>query len=96
MEQRGYTILERGFRCRQGEIDLIARDGGVLVFVEVKYRRNESLGAPAEAVNTRKQRRIREAARYYLYSRGLGENIPCRFDVVGILGWQVEIITDAF
>ena len=68
LEQRGWRILERNYRCRQGEVDLICRDGGYLVFVEVKYRSDDRFGAPAEAVDGRKQARIRGAAAYYLYS----------------------------
>ena len=58
LKKQGYKILERNFYCRQGEIDLIARDGEVLVFVEVKYRKSLNQGDPMEAVNDRKQRRI--------------------------------------
>lgn len=93
---QGYQILERNYRCRRGEIDLIARDGRYLVFVEVKYRKNEQSGYPAEAVDSRKQQRIRQAARSYLYCRRYGEDTPCRFDVVGIIGKQITLIRDAF
>lgn len=64
LKKQGYKILERNFYCRQGEIDLIARDGEVLVFVEVKYRKSLNQGDPMEAVNDRKQRRIARAASY--------------------------------
>ncbi|MCD7908099.1 MAG: YraN family protein [Clostridium sp.] len=93
---RGYRVLERNFRCRQGEIDLIARDGRYLVFVEVKYRSSLSKGAPAEAVGPLKQKRIRQAAAFYLYSRGLPFDTPCRFDVVSITGGETALICDAF
>lgn len=96
LEGQGLEILERNFRTRTGEIDLIARDGRYLVFVEVKYRRDGAKGDPAEAVDLRKQGRIRGAARYYLYSHGYGEDSPCRFDVVGIMGDQVRWLRDAF
>ena len=62
LEKQGYQILERNFRCRLGEIDLIARDGSTLVFVEVKYRKNADFGTPAEAVNRKKQLTICETA----------------------------------
>lgn len=93
---RGYRVLERNFRCRQGEIDLIARDGRYLVFVEVKYRRSLAKGDPAEAVGPAKQKRIRQAAAFYLYSRGLTCDTPCRFDVVAITGEETALIRDAF
>ncbi len=96
LHQKGYRILERNFRSRQGEIDLIAQDGPCLVFVEVKYRRNLQSGYPEEAVDERKQRTIRRVAEYYLYSHGYGEDTPCRFDVVAILGDQIRLISHAF
>ncbi len=96
LERQGLTILERNYRCRQGEIDLIVRDGRTLVFAEVKYRSSAASGEPAEAVTPAKQRRIREAAGYYLYSHRHGEDAPCRFDVVSILGSQIQWIRDAF
>ena len=95
-EKRGCIVLEKNYRCRQGEIDLICRDKQYLVFAEVKYRRSEAYGSPAEAVDCRKQKRIREAARYYMYSHRMGEDTPCRFDVVSILGDRIEVIENAF
>lgn len=94
--KQGYRILERNFYSKQGEIDLVAQDGRYLVFVEVKYRSGTACGSPAEAVGPLKQRRIRGTARYYLYSHGLPEGTPCRFDVVAITGGQIELIRDAF
>lgn len=96
LQKNGYCILERNYRCRQGEVDLICRQGTYLVFVEVKYRSTARMGEPLEAVDDRKKNRIRKAAAYYMYSCGLPEDCPCRFDVVGILGKQVELVRDAF
>lgn len=93
---QGIHVLEQNFRCHQGEIDLVCRDGRTLVFVEVKYRKNNRNGDPAESVNFIKQQRIRETARYYLYSHRYGEDTPCRFDVVSILGTEVHWIKNAF
>lgn len=93
---RGYQILAQNFRCGQGEVDIIAREGKYLVFVEVKYRRNLGTGFPAEAVDGKKQQRIRQAARYYLYRNHYGEEIPCRFDMVSIVGEKISLIQDAF
>lgn len=98
LEQQGLKILERNYRCREGELDLIARDGSYLVFVEVKYRKNTAMGDPAEAVHYHKQQHIQKTARYYLYSHQYAEDTPCRFDVVCILGSSGEIrwIQNAF
>lgn len=96
LTRRGVKILERNFRCRQGEIDLIGMDGQYLVFVEVKYRKTARNGMPAEAIGHIKQQRIRYTAQFYLYSRHYREDMPCRFDVVSILGDQINWIRDAF
>ncbi len=96
LEEKGYQILERNYRCRQGEIDLIALDGSCLVFVEVKYRRDGRTGDPAEAVDFRKQRRIIRTAAYYCYNRNIGESHACRFDVISVLGSEVRHIENAF
>lgn len=92
---QNYQILERNYRIRSGEIDIIARDGTVLVFIEVKYRKNDESGNPLEAVDIRKQRKIIKVARYYLYQKKYGD-VPCRFDVIGICGSHIEHIKDAF
>ncbi len=96
LQKQGLQILEKNYRDRYGEIDLIAKDGRYLVFVEVKYRSGPQKGYPEEAVGSRKRARIRRAAEYYLYSRRCGEDIPCRFDVVAILGRELRWIRDAF
>lgn len=85
LESLGYRILEYNYRCRQGEIDIIAKDGEYLVFCEVKFRTDLSNGLPEEAVDLRKQRVISKCALYYITVHGLSD-VPCRFDVVGILG----------
>lgn len=96
LESLGYRILERNYRCRRGEIDLIARDGAVLVFIEVKFRRGPAAGDPAEAVDARKRRRIVTAARMYLAERRLSPQTLCRFDVVAFRGDAPVLIRDAF
>ena len=89
LQARGYRILARNFRCRWGEIDIIAEEGGYLVFVEVKTRSGRGFGAPAEAVDPKKRQRLRRVAERYLYCRGPrgrgGEPPPCRFDVVTVV-----------
>ena len=96
LKNHGYFILRRNFRSRLGEIDIIAREGKVLVFIEVKYRRNLERGAPEEAVTPAKQRKICQMADYYRLQNGYGEETLCRFDVVAILGETVTLYRNAF
>ncbi len=97
LTSQGYEILARNYQNhRRGEIDLVAREGRFLVFIEVKYRRDTREGDPGEAISTLKQQRIRKAALVYLYEHRLPMDIPCRFDVVTILGKEIRLIRDAF
>ena len=96
LETQGYLILEYNFRSRRSEIDIVARDGEYLVFVEVKYRSDERNGDPLEAVDVRKQKRICQAARYYLMIHHLNMDTPCRFDVAAVRGQKVELVKNAF
>ena len=80
---KGYRIEERNWRCGAGELDIVARDGATVVFVEVKARANRSAGSPEEAVDARKQRRLVLLAQTYLASRRL-DDVPCRFDVITV------------
>lgn len=81
LRKQGYAILTQNFRCRLGEIDIIARQGNEIVFVEVKSRSNSNFGLPQESVTKTKQDRIRKVALYYLKLNCLMEQ-SCRFDVV--------------
>jgi putative endonuclease len=81
--RQGFAILARNYRCRSGEIDVVAKDGPTTVFVEVKHRRSASHGAGHESVTFGKRRRLVRAARLYAASRGLSET-PLRFDVISI------------
>jgi putative endonuclease len=83
LERRGYAILARRYRHAGAEIDIVARDGATLVFVEVKAREGRDFGDGAEAVTMRKRRRLAMAAMDYLVRHRKGE-CPCRFDVVSI------------
>lgn len=96
LKEKGYHILKQNFYTKFGEIDMIARDGKYLVFVEVKYRSTKRGGHPLEAVDGKKQNRIKKAAQFYLLRYGYGENTPCRFDVVGILQEEIIHIENAF
>jgi putative endonuclease len=99
LKAAGYRVLERNFRVRPGEVDLVAEENGVLCFVEVKGRRGEGFGLPAEAVTAEKQRRIFRAAEAWLLRERRGD-AECRFDVVAVRetpeGPEVEILRDAF
>ena len=100
LEQRGYAIIATRYRTRAGEIDIVARDGGCLVFVEVKARHHIDRGTPAEAVTPRKQRRIVAMARDFL-ARYQSDATSCRFDVVAILVSDggppvIDVIRNAF
>ncbi len=96
LKTQGYEILEKNYRCRIGEIDLIAKEGETLVFVEVKYRRNDKMGDPKEAVDQKKQKKISMTASYYLMRECGRMDIPCRFDVAAVLGEQIEVVKNAF
>ncbi len=96
----GYVILARRYRTRLGEIDIVARDGATVVFVEVKARTGEGWGRPAEAVGWRKQQRLVTMAQMYLARHRLGA-VACRFDVVSVLDRPgesavVDVVRSAF
>jgi putative endonuclease len=96
----GYQIMARRYRSRSGEIDIIAKHKGVIVFVEVKTRRNTAYGVPAEAVNYHKQHKIINTALCYL-NQTRNTDVPCRFDILEILlspngTFQYNHIVNAF
>lgn len=95
LERRGYAILARRYRTRHGEIDIVADDGGTIVFVEVKAREGNECGPAAEAVTPHKQRRLTSMAVDYL-ARNHVTDKPCRFDVVAIDGAMVTVFAAAF
>lgn len=83
--ERGYTILDRNWRCRSGEIDIIAEYDDVLVFVEVRARSGStSFGTPVESVDIRKQRKVRHTAQLYMHGKRLGHR-QVRFDVMAVM-----------
>jgi putative endonuclease len=92
---RGYEVLDRNWRCKEGELDLVVRRRGEVVFVEVKTRRTDRFGIPAEAVTRDKQRRLRLLASRYLSAREPRAR-RLRFDVVSILAGRLEVIEAAF
>jgi putative endonuclease len=84
LAKRGYTILERSFRTRSGEIDIIAEKAGTIAFVEVKTRVSTTYGLPVEAVTAQKRKKIIQTALLYLQKKGRLDS-RCRFDVISIL-----------
>jgi len=96
LETLGYQILDRNFRCRMGEIDLVAKEDGYLVFIEVKYRTGIQTGEPQEAVDYRKRQKICRAASYYCLKHRILPQQPCRFDVAACTAGKWNIIRNAF
>lgn len=96
LQKLGYQILEMNYKNPMGEIDIVARQEHYLVFIEVKYRKDAGSGWAAEAVDKRKQQRLRKAAGGYLLEKRFSEDTPCRFDVAAIDGSRVTLIKDAF
>ena len=84
LSRRGYAILDRRYRTRCGELDIVARDGATIVFIEVKTRSSLRFGTPAESITWRKRRRLCLMAAEYLVRKHLGA-VPCRFDLVAIV-----------
>jgi len=101
VQEKGFTVLERNFRCKHGEIDIIARDGKKIIFIEVKTRKSARYGTPEEAVDWRKQKKLRLLAVHYLSKHCL-KFCSCRFDVYSIYLnkdndlQSVRIIEDCF
>ena len=100
LRRRGYTILDRRFRTRCGELDIIARDGAVLVFVEVRARSSGNFGHPFESITWQKRHRLSRMAAAYMCQRRLPDS-ACRFDVVGVTGtaggtFTIEVLKSAF
>jgi putative endonuclease len=104
LQQRGLKTLQRNFRCRMGEIDLVMRDGDCLVFTEVRFRRPGQHGSGADSITQAKRRKLVLTAGYYLRSRRVSAHQACRFDVVSIgqtadmgkRGYEINWIRNAF
>ena len=101
LKKKRYKIIERNFRTPAGEIDIVARDGECLVFVEVRTRGSIDFGTPQETVAAKKRKKLCNAARWYLQKKRI-DDTECRFDVVGIVmkdegdDCRIEVIKDAF
>ncbi len=95
LREKGYKILQTNYKTKFGEIDIIAQQKNVIVFVEVKKRETLAYGRPIEAVNFRKQQKIRRVAEFFLMVKHKTFS-DCRFDVIEILGDQINHIENAF
>ena len=100
LAERGYRILALNYRKKFGELDIVAEDGGVIVFVEVKTRRTRSFGHPLESVTAAKKQRMVRAAQAWLADNRCQDR-PCRFDAVAVTvtpdgGFSAELVRDAF
>lgn len=99
LKKQGYKIIDTNFSCKSGEIDIIAKDNGVLVFVEVRSKTKTDYGSPIDTIDAKKQQKIKKTAQQYLLQLKT-EDIYCRFDVVAIL-WrspkpEIVLYRDAF
>ena len=101
LQSQGLLILHRNFRSRMGEIDLIGQHNEELVFIEVRYRKNNDFGSAKDSVNRTKQKKIIKTAKFFLQTREWANQLPCRFDVIAISQRKetkkhLEWIQDAF
>ncbi len=99
LETRGLTFITANYACGHGELDLIMVDRGILVFIEVRYRRQFSHGDGIASIDLRKQEKIKKTARHYLQKNNLLDKIACRFDVISLAGkekYDIRWIQDAF
>lgn len=102
LKKQGYEIIKTNFRCRFGEIDIIAKDGRTIVFVEVKTRKTLRFGMPSESVDFRKQFHMKRVAQYFISYYLSHEDYTYRFDVVEILidkksnATKINLIKNAF
>ena len=95
LKKKNYKILAKNYSNKIGEIDIIAIQGNVIVFVEVKTRKTLAFGRPSEAVNFPKQQKIRRCAEWFLVQKKLMES-PCRFDVIEVVDQEINHIENAF
>ncbi len=96
LTDRGYKIIKRNYRCKLGEIDLIAKKDNRIIFIEVKYRSSSKYGSAIEAVNYKKQMIIRRVARHFLLTNYHTLEIPVSFDVIGIDNDKITHIENGF
>jgi len=95
-QARGYAVVARNWRCKEGELDLVLAEGRLYVFCEVKTRTTDAFGAPQEAVTRAKQQRLRRLAARWLEDDAPVRPREIRFDVAAVLGKDVEVLEGAF
>ena len=96
LRNNNIEVIYMNFKSKQGEIDIIGKEGDYFVFVEVKYRKNINYGYPEEAVTIKKQRTIRSVAQFFMVKYKIPIDSPVRFDVISILGKEITHIRNAF
>lgn len=96
LKAQGAELLAKNFYFHGGELDIIAKDGEYVCFIEVKYRKSKVYGFPEEAVTTTKQRKMIQGAKVFLYQNHYPVDTPCRFDVISIYKEEINWIKDAF
>ncbi|MGN0804392.1 MAG: YraN family protein [Candidatus Coproplasma sp.] len=97
LKKKGYKIVERNFKCKTGEVDIIALDGEYMAFIEVKTRSNDNFGAPNEAVDRERKQRYKNTAKLYMYINGIRqEDYIVRFDVIEVTKEGINHIENAF
>ena len=102
LKKNGLSVRARNYRTRQGEIDIIAEQGELLVFVEVRLRNNIAYGQAEESITTKKQKRILDASQHYLQKEKINDTRPCRFDAIcmtnveDLNNFDIRWIKDAF
>lgn len=94
--ENNFQIVKQNYRCKVGEIDIIALKDNILRFIEVKYRKNDMYGSPLEAVNQRKQNKIMKAASWFLNENKQFENVQCSLDVIAITDNKIEYVFNSF
>lgn len=92
IQNKGLTILEKNFRMKRGEIDLIAKEGSSIVFIEVRFRQPHAMVSAAESITLQKQKNIIRTALYYLQKNKLVDRCPCRFDVITVEPQQEQFV----
>ena len=93
---KDFKIIKRNYRCKIGEIDIIAMKDNILRFIEVKYRKNDAYGAPLEAVNAKKQKKIYMTAQWFMAESNINEDMCCSFDIISIQGNDIEYIFNGY
>lgn len=92
----GFSILEHNYRCKIGEIDIIACKDNIIRFIEIKYRKNTEYGYALEAVSKNKQLKIMKTAQWYINEKHLGEDVNYSFDVIAIQGNDIQYLFNCF